>query len=141
MCIYHYQHSFVCFSTSWSPVILRLAFQLLGGKKVRRYIYHYLFYATMSHVLTYLLIYLYSKVLYRGFLLPALCIQMKFWPALFVSGIIFSAHHVSTTGAIPLAILGWTWGMVYAKSNNLLVTILIHCMWNSRVFLGSWLGL
>jgi len=82
-----------------------------------------------------------EEVLYRGFLLPALCIQMKFWPALFVSGIIFSAHHVSTTGAIPLAILGWTWGMVYAKSNNLLVTILIHCMWNSRVFLGSWLGL
>ena len=39
-----------------------------------------------------------EEVLYRGFLLPALCLQMKFWPAAFVSGIVFSVHHVSTTG-------------------------------------------
>lgn len=82
-----------------------------------------------------------EEVLYRGFLLPALCLQMNFWVAVFVSGIVFSVHHVSTTGAIPLAILGWTWATLYAKSGNLLVTILIHFMWNSRVFLGSWLGL
>lgn len=82
-----------------------------------------------------------EEVLYRGFLLPALCLQMNFWAAVFVSGIIFSVHHVSTTGAIPLAILGWTWATLYAKSGNLIVTILIHFMWNSRVFLGSWLGL
>ena len=82
-----------------------------------------------------------EEVLYRGFLLPALTLQMKFWPAVFVSGVVFSVHHVSTTGAIPLAILGWTWAAIYAKSGNLLVTILIHAMWNSRVFLGSWLGL
>ncbi len=82
-----------------------------------------------------------EEVLYRGFLLPALTLQMKFWPAVFVSGVVFSIHHVSTTGAIPLAILGWTWAAIYAKSGNLMVTILIHAMWNSRVFLGSWLGL
>ena len=82
-----------------------------------------------------------EEVLYRGFLLPALCLHMKFWKAVFVSGIVFSVHHVSTTGAIPLAILGWTWAVIYAKSNNLFVTIMIHAMWNSRVFLGSWLGL
>lgn len=82
-----------------------------------------------------------EEVLYRGFLLPALCLQMNFWAAVFVSGIVFSVHHVSATGAIPLAILGWTWATLYAKSGNLLVTILIHFMWNSRVFLGSWLGL
>lgn len=82
-----------------------------------------------------------EEVLYRGFLLPALTLQMKFWPAVFVSGVVFSIHHVSATGAIPLAILGWTWAAIYAKSGNLMVTILIHAMWNSRVFLGSWLGL
>lgn len=82
-----------------------------------------------------------EEVLYRGFLLPALCLQMNFWLSVFVSGVIFSIHHVSTTGAIPLAILGWTWAGLYAKSGNLFVTILIHAMWNSRVFLGSWLGL
>ncbi|GFH48092.1 hypothetical protein CTEN210_04568 [Chaetoceros tenuissimus] len=82
-----------------------------------------------------------EEVLYRGFLLPALCLQMNFWLSVFVSGVIFSIHHVSTTGAIPLAILGWTWAGLYAKSGNLFVTIAIHAMWNSRVFLGSWLGL
>lgn len=82
-----------------------------------------------------------EEILYRGFLLPALCLHMKFWAAVFVSGIVFSVHHVSVTGAIPLAILGWTWATIYAKSNNLFVTIMIHAMWNSRVFLGSWLGL
>lgn len=82
-----------------------------------------------------------EEVLYRGFILPALTLQLKFWPAVFVSGLIFSLHHVSATGAIPLAFLGWIWAIIYAKSGNLLVTILIHAMWNSRVFLGSWLGL
>jgi membrane protease YdiL (CAAX protease family) len=82
-----------------------------------------------------------EEVLYRGFLLPALCLFSNFWMAVFMSGILFSIHHLSTTGAIPLAVLGWTWATVYAKSGNLLVTILIHACWNSRVFLGSWLGL
>jgi membrane protease YdiL (CAAX protease family) len=82
-----------------------------------------------------------EEVLYRGFMLPAMCLHMPFWPSVMLSGVVFSAHHLSATGAIPLAVLGWTWAAIYAKSGNLLVTILIHAMWNSRVFLGSWLGL
>jgi len=82
-----------------------------------------------------------EEILYRGFMLPALCFFMTFWPAVIVSGLIFSAHHLSATGFIPLMMLGITWGALYAKCGNLLVTILIHAMWNSRVFLGSWLGL
>ena len=82
-----------------------------------------------------------EEVLYRGYLLPALGLFMGFWPSVFVSGILFSVHHLSVMGAIPLAVLGWVWAALYAKSGNILVTILIHGMWNSRVFLGSWLGL
>lgn len=82
-----------------------------------------------------------EEVLYRGFLLPALVLQMKYKWAVIWSGIIFSVHHMSPTGFIPLAFLGWTWSILYAKSGNLLTTILVHAMWNSRVFLGSWLGL
>ena len=82
-----------------------------------------------------------EEVLYRGFMLPAMCLHMPFWVSVLLSGLVFSAHHISATGAIPLAVLGWTWAAIYAKSGNLLVTILIHAMWNSRVFLGSWLGL
>ncbi|KAL7546516.1 hypothetical protein ACHAWF_009839 [Thalassiosira exigua] len=82
-----------------------------------------------------------EEVLYRGYLLPALGLFMGFWPSVFVSGILFSVHHLSVMGAIPLSVLGWLWAALYAKSGNILVTILIHGMWNSRVFLGSWLGL
>mmetsp|Transcript_45129 Transcript_45129/g.109194 ORF Transcript_45129/g.109194 Transcript_45129/m.109194 type:complete len:448 (-) Transcript_45129:885-2228(-) len=82
-----------------------------------------------------------EEVLYRGFLLPALTVLMKYKWAVFWNGIIFSAHHMSATGAIPLAVLAWLWCIVYAKSGNLLSTILIHAMWNSRIFIGSWFGL
>jgi membrane protease YdiL (CAAX protease family) len=82
-----------------------------------------------------------EEVLYRGFLLPALTLQMKYKWAVFWNGAIFAIHHMSPTACIPLAVLGWTWSIIYAKSGNLLPTILIHAMWNSRIFLGSWLGL
>lgn len=82
-----------------------------------------------------------EEVLYRGYLLPALNLFMGFWPSVFVSGVLFSVHHMSLMGAIPLMALGWLWAALYSKSGNILVTILIHGMWNSRVFLGSWLGL
>jgi membrane protease YdiL (CAAX protease family) len=82
-----------------------------------------------------------EEILYRGFMLPALCLQLPYWFAVWASGVIFSIHHVSATGAIPLMVLGWTWAGLYTKSGNLLVTILVHAMWNSRVFLGNWLGL
>jgi uncharacterized protein len=82
-----------------------------------------------------------EEILYRGYLLPALRCFMPFWPAVVLSGNIFSLTHMSTTGTIPLAVLGWTWAALYAKCGNLFVTILIHCLWNSRVFLASWFGL
>lgn len=82
-----------------------------------------------------------EEVLYRGFLLPALCLQMNFPWAVLASGIVFSAHHMSPTGSIPLAFLGWAWAWLYAKSGNLMVTVMVHALWNSRVFLGNWLGL
>ena len=84
-----------------------------------------------------------EEVLYRGFMLPVLATSMRMglWSSVLWSGLIFSAHHMSTTSFIPLAVLGWGWAILYLKSGNLLVTMLIHCLWNSRVFLGSWLGL
>ena len=82
-----------------------------------------------------------EEVLYRGYLLPALGLFMGFWPSVFVSGVLFSVHHLNLMGALPLMVLGCLWAALYAKCGNILVTILIHGMWNSRVFIGSWLGL
>jgi len=82
-----------------------------------------------------------EEVLYRGFMLPALACVLPFWGAVFASGVLFSIHHMNVTAFIPLAVLGMAWATIYAKSRNLLVTMVIHAMWNSRVFIGSWLGL
>lgn len=84
-----------------------------------------------------------EEVLYRGFLLPTLLLlfQKSYSWATFVSGILFSIHHQQELAFLPLCVLGWTWAIVYTKSKNLWTTIVIHCMWNSRIFLGSWFGL
>jgi len=83
----------------------------------------------------------FEEVLYRGFLLPALIFYLPISAGLPISSVLFAAHHLNPGGMIPLTVLGLAWAMLYTKSRNLLVTIVIHAMWNSRVFLGSLLGL
>jgi membrane protease YdiL (CAAX protease family) len=82
-----------------------------------------------------------EEILYRGFLLSTLTQALGYKWAVFVQGVVFSAHHMSLAAAIPLAVLGWTWAHLYKLSGNLFTVIFIHALWNSRVFLGSWLGL
>ena len=82
-----------------------------------------------------------EEILYRGFALPLLTQLFGYRWAVFLQGVVFSAHHMSLTAALPLAVLGWVWAIIYTKSKNLWTVILIHALWNSRVFLGSWLGL
>lgn len=83
----------------------------------------------------------FEEVLYRGFLLPALACFLPMWAAIPASSVLFAIHHLHPTMMLPLSMLGFIWAILYAKSRNLTVTILIHAMWNSRVFLGSLLGL
>lgn len=83
----------------------------------------------------------FEEVLYRGFLLPALACYLPMWAAIPASSVLFAVHHLNPTMIVPLSMLGFIWAILYAKSGNLIVTILIHAMWNSRVFLGSLLGL
>ena len=85
-----------------------------------------------------------EEVLYRGYLLPTMVLLFgahRYHLATFLSGVIFSVHHQSELAFLPLCVLGWTWAVIYTKSKNLWTTILIHCMWNSRIFLGGWFGL
>jgi len=81
-----------------------------------------------------------EEVLYRGFFFPALSLFAPVGMSVFISGIVFSVHHLSITAGLPLAVLGWTWAGLYMASDNLWTTILVHALWNSRVFLSSWLG-
>ena len=82
-----------------------------------------------------------EEILYRGFALAGLTQLFGYRWAVFLQGVIFSAHHMSLSAALPLAVLGWTWAVLYTKSRNLWVVVAVHSLWNSRVFLGSWLGL
>jgi len=84
---------------------------------------------------------IFEEVLYRGFLLPALSVGMRLQMAIPVSSVLFAVHHLNLGGIIPLSVLGFAWAVVYTQSRNLLVTILIHALWNSRVFLGSFRSL
>lgn len=47
---------------------------------------------------------------------------------------------MSLSGMLPLGTLGYLWAVIYIMSGNLMVPMVIHAMWNSRVFLGSLLG-
>ena len=67
--------------------------------------------------------------------------SLSYQLAIFISGILFSIHHQSELAFLPLCILGWLWAIIYTKSGNLWTTILIHSMWNSRIFIGGWFGL
>ena len=51
------------------------------------------------------------------------------------------AQHAQVGLLLPLSVTGFVWGVLYVGSGNLLVPILIHALWNTRVFLGSYLGL
>jgi membrane protease YdiL (CAAX protease family) len=83
-----------------------------------------------------------EEVLYRGFLLAGLTQWTNnFQVAAILQAIVFSAHHMSMAAGLPLAVLGWTWAVLYRLSGNLWTVCLVHALWNSRVFLGSWLGL
>jgi membrane protease YdiL (CAAX protease family) len=113
----------------------------------------------------------FEEILYRGYILPTLLLwlpssrsksknsnssstslkqpskdssnksSLSYQLAIFISGILFSIHHQSELAFLPLCILGWLWAIIYTKSGNLWTTILIHSMWNSRIFIGGWFGL
>lgn len=83
-----------------------------------------------------------EEVLYRGYVLPCVgrLLGLPLPLSVPLSAVLFSLHHLNVAGALPLLLLGWIWAILYIQSQNLLVTIIIHAMWNSRVFLGSYLG-
>lgn len=86
-----------------------------------------------------------EEILYRGFMLPAIAMcmprRLQGWLAIPLSGLLFGLHHQALHSLLPLTALGAVWALLYRLSSNMVVTIIIHSMWNSRVFLGSALGL
>ena len=79
----------------------------------------------------------FEEVLYRGFLLPALLRFMPLAAAVPTSALLFALNHFSLQGLLPLTCLGLFWACLYVMSNNLLVPVLVHAMWNTRVCMMS----
>lgn len=77
----------------------------------------------------------------RAFILQALRAVMPLRNALLAQGLLFGAQHLQLGLVLPLSVTGFAWGVLYVYSGNLLVPVLIHALWNARIFLGSYLGL
>jgi membrane protease YdiL (CAAX protease family) len=78
----------------------------------------------------------FEEVLFRGFLLPSLTRYFPTWVAIGLSSLIFGIAHLSLSEVLPLTVLGMILGFVYARSGNLLSSIVLHSLWNSGTLLS-----
>lgn len=76
-----------------------------------------------------------EEIVFRGFLLPSLTKYMPVWCAILVSSVAFALAHFNVQTILPLIFLGVVMGVVFARSRNLLPTMLLHSLWNGFVFL------
>ncbi|GLU05879.1 hypothetical protein SLE2022_229540 [Rubroshorea leprosula] len=76
-----------------------------------------------------------EEIVFRGFLLPSLTRYMPVWCAILVSSVAFALAHFNVQTILPLIFLGAVMGVVFARSRNLLPSMLLHSLWNGFVFL------
>jgi membrane protease YdiL (CAAX protease family) len=79
---------------------------------------------------------MFEEIFFRGFLLPSLTRYMPVWGAIVASGLLFAIAHLSFSEVLPLATLGIVLGVVYARSRNLLASMLLHGLWNAGTLLS-----
>ncbi|KAL9349911.1 hypothetical protein Peur_057166 [Populus x canadensis] len=78
---------------------------------------------------------LWEEIVFRGFLLPSLTRYMPVWCAILVSSVAFALVHFNVQRMLPLIFLGVVMGVIFARSRNLLPSMLLHSLWNGFVFL------
>ncbi|KAK3011686.1 hypothetical protein RJ639_010866 [Escallonia herrerae] len=76
-----------------------------------------------------------EEIVFRGFLLPSLTRYMPVWCSILVSSVAFALAHFNMQRMLPLVFLGVVMGAVFARSRNLLASMLLHSFWNAFVFL------
>jgi len=76
-----------------------------------------------------------EEIVFRGFLLPSLTRYMPVWCAILVSSIAFALAHFNVQRMLPLVFLGVVLGLIFARSRNLLPSMLLHSLWNGFVFM------
>ncbi|MFM8009202.1 MAG: lysostaphin resistance A-like protein, partial [Dolichospermum sp.] len=78
----------------------------------------------------------FEEFLFRGFLLPSLTRYTSVWGAIFSSGLLFAAAHLSLSEILPLTALGIVLGVVYTRTRNLLASMFLHSLWNSGTLIS-----
>ncbi|GMY07351.1 CAAX amino terminal protease family [Fagus crenata] len=78
---------------------------------------------------------IWEEIVFRGFLLPSLTKYMPVWCSILVSSVAFALAHFNMLRMLPLIFLGVVMGVVFARSRNLLPSMLLHSLWNAFVFL------
>ncbi|XP_012470520.1 uncharacterized protein LOC105788264 isoform X1 [Gossypium raimondii] len=78
---------------------------------------------------------IWEEIIFRGFLLPSLTKYMPVWCAIPVSSVAFALAHFNVQRMLPLIFLGMVMGVVFARTRNLLPSMLLHSLWNGFVFL------
>ncbi|KAK6936753.1 Type II CAAX prenyl endopeptidase Rce1-like [Dillenia turbinata] len=76
-----------------------------------------------------------EEIVFRGFLLPSLTKYMPVWCSILVSSVAFALAHFNVQRMLPLVFLGVVMGAVFARSRNLLASMLLHSLWNGFVYL------
>ncbi|KAK9668349.1 hypothetical protein RND81_13G054200 [Saponaria officinalis] len=78
---------------------------------------------------------IWEEIVFRGFLLPSLTRYMPVWCAILVSSVVFALAHFNVQRMLPLILLGVVMGTLFARSRNLVPSMLLHSLWNAFVFL------
>lgn len=79
---------------------------------------------------------IFEELLFRGFLLPSLTRYFSTTTAIVLSGFIFALVHLSLSEVLPLTVLGIILGFVYARTQNLLTSMMLHSLWNSGTLIS-----
>lgn len=82
---------------------------------------------------------MFEEFLFRGFLLPSLTRYVPVWGAVGISALLFGVAHLSLSEIIPLTTLGIILGVVYARTRNLLASMLLHSLWNSSTLVSLYI--
>jgi membrane protease YdiL (CAAX protease family) len=91
----------------------------------------------LSAIVPCLLAPLWEELFYRGLIFPWLSFISPLPLATICSAIIFAVHHARVDALLAFFGLGLIWSMFYLLSGSIIVPVIIHYMWNFRVFINS----
>ncbi|MBP5191225.1 MAG: CPBP family intramembrane metalloprotease [Opitutales bacterium] len=78
-----------------------------------------------------------EEIFFRGILLRYFCTHLSRAHSVWLSSIIFAIMHRHMTAFLPIVAMGYWLGWLYMKTQNLMVEIVVHGMFNAVSFAGA----